>query len=562
MTSVARNTTLAGYLGVPDPWPDSPTLPESRHMDLPLFLRSKRQPTPPMRTKSKVPQLRLQTENLQALFPTTTQSDFLAGNEVASSAGEQLPIQPHLPIKRRGRPSPRLASSRRLTPTSNEHVSQQTGVSRPSPSPVPGELLERDSPSRILDGYDRGKSAVLGPVNERRTRPDPKYFRRWTHFGALSTNPISRDNSESLTLDGPRSPISRKEGNHFLRPPSALEYKSASARFPASKSGFGRFSAPAGPPIRPSRLSIGSQSDSSWVDLSPSTPSTPKKCSEKTEPEWYDQLSELFNVSKEKPNNYHSCSHIPSRDCTVCGDSKPEDQFPAGLITQSCTHKTNTCLRCIQKWIGTSIEEHGWDQSKCPECNIGLTHDDIHRLATPEVFKRLVSPWLKHFNLPREIAHAVEYRYDHLATRAALSAIPNFRWCQRPGCPSGQIHNGSADNNPIFTCTSCDYTYCINHPKPPFHFGETCAQFDLRQAGSRRTMMQILQDQKSERLVQKTSKRCPNAVCGWWIEKNDGCDHMTCARCKFEFCWLCCAAFEPIRRKGNRFHKSECKYYG
>ena len=153
-------------------------------------------------------------------------------------------------------------------------------------------------------------------------------------------------------------------------------------------------------------------------------------------------------------------------------------------------------------------------------------------------------------------------RYDYLATRAALSSIPNFRWCQRPGCPSGQIHNGSEENNPIFTCISCSWSYCLAHPSDAFHAGETCAEFDARRAGNRRTEIQILQEKKGEQVVKESCTRCPNAICGWWIEKSDGCDHMKCVKCGFEFCWLCCAAFEPIRKKGNKFHKKDCKYYG
>ncbi|KAF2186992.1 hypothetical protein K469DRAFT_571506 [Zopfia rhizophila CBS 207.26] len=228
------------------------------------------------------------------------------------------------------------------------------------------------------------------------------------------------------------------------------------------------------------------------------------------------------------------------RICEVCKDTKHVELFSKRPTTTSCAHPPNTCKGCIEKWIESCIENKGWDQCVCPECSEKLTYDDVKHSTTEEVFTR----------------------YDSLSTRAALSAIPNFRWCQRPGCPSGQIHNGSAQTNPIFTCSSCSFTYCLNHPAPPYHSGETCAQFDARMACNKPSTHQILQEKASEKKVQETSKRCPNAICGWWIEKNEGCDHMTCWKCQFEFCYLCLVPFEPIRKKGNKYHRQECKYYG
>lgn len=37
--------------------------------------------------------------------------------------------------------------------------------------------------------------------------------------------------------------------------------------------------------------------------------------------------------------------------------------------------------------------------------------------------------------------------------------------------------------------------------------------------------------------ISKNSKNCPK--CGTSIEKNGGCMHMTCFKCKHEFCWIC-----------------------
>lgn len=49
---------------------------------------------------------------------------------------------------------------------------------------------------------------------------------------------------------------------------------------------------------------------------------------------------------------------------------------------------------------------------------------------------------------------------------------------------------------------------------------------------------------------------CPK--CNVCIEKNGGCSHMTCNRCKHEFCWICLndwkthgASYDCNRYKGN-----------
>lgn len=113
-------------------------------------------------------------------------------------------------------------------------------------------------------------------------------------------------------------------------------------------------------------------------------------------------------------------------------------------------------------------------------------------------------------------------RYDQKSLLAAFHGMPNFTMCLGPGCDSGQIHETGGDL-PIMTCTICHFKTCFTH-KMPWHAGQTCADYDAE----RKERME--QEAASEQLILRTTKRCPNPECGHAIEKNEGCDHMTCKK--------------------------------
>jgi hypothetical protein len=106
-------------------------------------------------------------------------------------------------------------------------------------------------------------------------------------------------------------------------------------------------------------------------------------------------------------------------------------------------------------------------------------------------------------------------------TRRTLERdFPNFRWCIGPGCTFGQEHPDSSTTQPIIICSACGFISCSQH-NVPWHSGQTCEEFEkVRLAGRSK------EEKKTEKIIKSIAKRCPG--CKRFINKNGGCNHMSC----------------------------------
>ena len=132
--------------------------------------------------------------------------------------------------------------------------------------------------------------------------------------------------------------------------------------------------------------------------------------------------------------------------------------------------------------------------------------------------------------------------------RSFLEQMEEFIWCSNPKCAMGQLnHGGTAEN--IVSCLRCRQKTCFTH-KTAWHTDLTCDQYELTMDSKA---------QASLKWITQNTKQCPK--CSYRIEKNEGCDHMTCIQCHYEFCWACLADFNRIRADGNHRHDPSCKHY-
>ncbi|KAF2815032.1 uncharacterized protein BDZ99DRAFT_189117 [Mytilinidion resinicola] len=251
--------------------------------------------------------------------------------------------------------------------------------------------------------------------------------------------------------------------------------------------------------------------------------------------------SKKIAASRRGPSSRHDSSfdyietppkdNKPRIECLVCTEPKTARHFPTCAPTSSCTHDAQTCTRCLRQWITSEFEGKVWDQIDCPECRERMQYEDMKQFAPSSIFRK----------------------YDRLSTKAALEAIPGFHWCPSKNCTSGQVHD-SGYESPKFECIACQRRYCVVHNRR-WHEGETCAEFDYRTDGTQK----MEEERASERLIQETAKKCPG--CKGNVEKMSGCDHMTCSKCRHQFCWICLAPYGPIREEGNNMHTETCRYY-
>ncbi|CAF1492476.1 unnamed protein product, partial [Rotaria magnacalcarata] len=214
--------------------------------------------------------------------------------------------------------------------------------------------------------------------------------------------------------------------------------------------------------------------------------------------------------------------------CAVCMELMSSENFQT-CYNSNCTHTDRTiCDNCMYKYVHNNWNI-GYD-IYCPECSIPLSHMTIKLIL---------------FNYADTSLYE---RYTKFELDRVLEQNPEFVWCAH-GCGSGQLNEGATMNNTI-QCVNCHKLTCFTH-KCPWHDGMTCDEYDMP-----RTNGEV---HASQRWINVHTKECPK--CHSHIEKNEGCDHMTCFKCKHEFCWECLASYSGIKRHGAYSHNRQCKHY-
>jgi ariadne-1 len=187
--------------------------------------------------------------------------------------------------------------------------------------------------------------------------------------------------------------------------------------------------------------------------------------------------------------------------CRICHDEEADlsDSFTLGCNHHFCKDCYGNYLRAAVSDGPTCVSTH------CPEhkCKQTVTKSVFHSFLTD----------------PDE-----RDKYDGYFLRNFIEKSKNMKYCPAPRCERVAIGSGIT----TVKC-SCSFTFCFKCGEEA-HDPCSCAQLT-------EWTDKCMNESETANWILANTRKCPS--CTTRIEKNQGCNHMTCKVCKHEFCWIC-----------------------
>uniref|UniRef100_A0A3Q2NW71 Ankyrin repeat and IBR domain-containing protein 1 n=1 Tax=Fundulus heteroclitus TaxID=8078 RepID=A0A3Q2NW71_FUNHE len=220
-------------------------------------------------------------------------------------------------------------------------------------------------------------------------------------------------------------------------------------------------------------------------------------------------------------------------DASLCGICMSSVSYFEEPVDMSCGH--DFCRACWEGFLNLKIQEGEAHNIFCPAY-------DCYQLVPVEVIQSVVS---------REM----DRRYLQFDIKAFVENNPAIHWCPVAGCERAVRLNtqgpgtSTADplSFPLLRAPAVDcgkgHIFCWSC-RGEAHEPCDCDTWKL--------WLQKVTEMKPEELagvseayedaanclwLLSNSKPCPS--CKSPIQKNEGCNHMQCAKCKYDFCWIC-----------------------
>ncbi|GAA99534.1 uncharacterized protein L969DRAFT_86796 [Mixia osmundae IAM 14324] len=193
--------------------------------------------------------------------------------------------------------------------------------------------------------------------------------------------------------------------------------------------------------------------------------------------------------------------------CEICYD----DDSSKETIALSCNHRF--CRDCYACYLISKINEGESKRIQCMQssCKTAVDENTVALLVDAQNAER----------------------YKRLLNRSYVEESSSLRWCPAPNCEYAiECHVPSKVLDtvvPSVTCR-CGNRFCFGCGRDEDHQPCCCPLI-------KRWLKKCEDDSETCNWLAVNTKECTK--CQATIEKNGGCNHMTCKKCRHEFCWVC-----------------------
>lgn len=237
----------------------------------------------------------------------------------------------------------------------------------------------------------------------------------------------------------------------------------------------------------------------------------------------------LIELYHSDPNNTLIESKIHAKEpakenaarCAVCARWRRDCSQMCAL---HCAHEF--CVNCWQSYAETQL-------SNGVSIRMGCMASGCALLCPEDFILKVLSD-----------RSDLRTKYEEFVFKDLVTSHPHLRFC--PGRDCCMIVMAKSRKAKKVTCIRCQTSFCVLCGSD-YHAPTSCETI-------RMWLIKCADDSETANYISAHTKDCPN--CHSCIEKNGGCNHMQCAKCKHHFCWMC---FGDWKTHGSEYY--ECSRY-
>ncbi|KAJ7699291.1 hypothetical protein B0H17DRAFT_1129353 [Mycena rosella] len=239
--------------------------------------------------------------------------------------------------------------------------------------------------------------------------------------------------------------------------------------------------------------------------------------------------------------------------CPICFDDAP-DLAPLAL---DCTHAA--CSGCRAAYITSKIRDEAEHACRCMAEGCALVAPDafVRAAVDPETYVRFQGLLVRHFVACTPALKFCPYpactntvACPAAASKASLASVVPIVSCGARGidAPSPSSAGMSQSQELARQATGKEHEFCFGCIIDSDHRPVVCGVALL-------WLKQYRDNSETANWIKSNTKECEKCMSA--IEKNGGCNHMTCKECKHEFCWVCMGPWSEHRMAWscNRYYE-------